>query len=279
MDKDGRVTFVNPEAERLLGWSRAELLGKNGHETFHYMRTDGTLIPTQDCPVHQAILTGKTYHALNDHLVRKDGTIIPVSIVSSPIIRDGEVTGSVAAFQDITLRLKAEEKIRQLAFYDTLTDLPNRRLLLDRLDQALSHAERHQRSLAVMFMDIDHFKNVNDTLGHDVGDELLKVMAARLNTCVRSEDTIARQGGDEFVVVLSEIGNPQDAAIVAEKIIETLRQPISIKGHELQVTCSIGIAVYPAQGTDDAVVLMKKADIAMYAVKEAGRNGYRFFQD
>lgn len=279
LDKDGRVTFVNPEAERLLGWSRAELLGKNGHETFHYKRTDGTLIPTQDCPVHQAILTGKTYHALNDHLVRKDGTIIPVSIVSSPIIRDGEVTGSVAAFQDITLRLKAEEKIRQLAFYDTLTDLPNRRLLLDRLDQALSHAERHQRSLAVMFMDIDHFKNVNDTLGHDVGDELLKVMAARLNTCVRSEDTIARQGGDEFVVVLSEIGNPQDAAIVAEKIIETLRQPLSIKGHELQVTCSIGIAVYPAQGTDDAVVLMKKADIAMYAVKEAGRNGYRFFQD
>lgn len=279
LDKDGRVTFVNPEAERLLGWSRAELLGKNGHETFHYKRTDGTLIPTQDCPVHQAILTGKTYHALNDHLVRKDGTIIPVSIVSSPIIRDGEVTGSVAAFQDITLRLKAEEKIRQLAFYDTLTDLPNRRLLLDRLDQALSHAERHQRSLAVMFMDIDHFKNVNDTLGHDVGDELLKVMAARLNTCVRSEDTIARQGGDEFVVILSEIGNPQDAAIVAEKIIETLRQPISIKGHELQVTCSIGIAVYPAQGTDDAVVLMKKADIAMYAVKEAGRNGYRFFQD
>jgi diguanylate cyclase (GGDEF)-like protein/PAS domain S-box-containing protein len=279
LDKDGRVTFVNPEAERLLGWSRAELLGKNGHETFHYKRTDGTLIPTQDCPVHQAILTGKTYHALNDHLVRNDGTIIPVSIVSSPILREGEVTGSVAAFQDITLRLKAEEKIRQLAFYDTLTDLPNRRLLLDRLNQALAHAERHQRSLAVMFMDIDHFKNINDTLGHDIGDELLKVMAARLNTCVRSEDTIARQGGDEFVVVLSEIGNPQDAAIVAEKIIKTLGQPISIKGHELQITCSIGIVVYPAQGTDDAVVLMKKADIAMYAVKEAGRNGYRFFQD
>ena len=279
LDKDGRVTFVNPEAERLLGWDKAELIGKNGHETFHYKRTDGTPIPTQACPVHQAVLTGKTYHALNDNLVRKDGTIIPVSIVSSPIIRDGEVTGSVAAFQDITLRLKAEEKIRQLAFYDTLTDLPNRRLLLDRLNQALSHAERHQRSLAVMFMDIDHFKNINDTLGHDIGDELLKVVAARLNTCVRSEDTIARQGGDEFVIVLSEISNPQSAAIVAEKIIETLRLPISIQSHELQITCSIGIAVYPVQGTDDAVALMKKADIAMYAVKETGRNGYRFSQD
>ncbi|BAN36086.1 hypothetical protein SCD_n02278 [Sulfuricella denitrificans skB26] len=279
LDKEGCVTFVNPEAERLLGWSKAELLGRKGHETFHYKRTDGAPIPTQDCPVLQTILTGKTYRALNDNLVRKDGSIIPVSIVSSPIIRNGELTGSVAAFQDITLRLKAEEKIRQLAFYDTLTDLPNRRLLLDRLNQALSHAERHQRSLAIMFMDIDHFKNINDTLGHDVGDELLKVVAARLNTCVRSEDTIARQGGDEFVIVLSEISYPQNAATVAEKIIGTLRLPIFIQGHELKITCSIGIAVYPIQGTDDAVELMKKADIAMYAVKASGRNGYRFSQD
>jgi diguanylate cyclase (GGDEF)-like protein len=160
-----------------------------------------------------------------------------------------------------------------------LTDLPNRRLLLDRLNQALAHAERHQRSLAVMFMDIDHFKNINDTLGHDVGDELLRVVAARLNTCVRSEDTIARQGGDEFVIVLSEISNPQNAATVAEKIIATMRRPIFIQGRELKITSSIGIAFYPVQGTDDAVALMKKADIAMYAVKEAGRNGYRFSLD
>lgn len=128
-----------------------------------------------------------------------------------------------------------------------------------------------------MFLDLDRFKLINDTLGHDVGDELLKEVATRLNACVRSEDTVSRQGGDEFVIILAEVAQAPDVALVAEKIIGTLGQPISVKGHELQITTSIGIAIFPANGTDGAQELMKKADTAMYAAKEAGRNGYRFF--
>jgi diguanylate cyclase (GGDEF)-like protein len=149
-------------------------------------------------------------------------------------------------------------------------------MLLDRLNQALAQAKRYQRAVAVMFLDLDRFKLINDTLGHDIGDELLKEVATRLNACVRSGDTVARQGGDEFVIVLAEVAHSQDAALVAEKIISTLGQPIFVNSHELQVTTSIGIALFPVNGTDDAQELMRKADAAMYAAKEAGRNGYRF---
>lgn len=405
LDKNGIVTFVNPEAEKLLGWDARDLVGKDGHSSFHYKTPDGTPIPSDDCPVHKTIRTGQVFRSQDDWLVRKDGIVIPVSIVSSPVVQNNQITGSVAAFQDISQRLEAEralreseerfrlisasandaiiivgqaeeitywnpaaestfgykadealgqnlhhllapthhhddsrrgfehfrlsgegtligktleitalrkngeefpielsisafrikgqwhalgiirdiserkkteEQIRQLAYYDTLTNLPNRRLLLDRLNQSLVQAKRYQRAVAVMFLDLDRFKLINDTLGHDAGDELLKEVATRLNACVRSGDTVSRQGGDEFVIVLAEIAHAQDAALVAEKIIGTLRQPIFVKGHELQITTSIGIAIFPVNGTDDAQELMKKADTAMYAAKEAGRNGYRF---
>jgi|GEM_PF-1935702 len=535
LDPNGLVLFFNPEAERLLGWTEVELIGKNGHETFHYKTPEGLPIPLEECPVHKTILTGQIYRSINDWLVRKDGSIVPVSIVSSPIIHDGKVTGSVAAFHDITSRQEmekalktseqrfrntlenapigmavaeiggqflqvnqalcnilgyekeellklsfteithledlevthanvekslhgdidsyqmekryirkdgravwvklsvsiqsddaglpqyligqieditdskiakqalkeseekfrlistsakdaiiiigsteeitywnpaaecifgykadevlgknmhklitpprhrddshrgfahfitsgegpvigktlemtalrkdgeefpielsisafkikeqwqalgiirdiserkqSEEQIRQLAYYDTLTNLPNRRLMLDRLNQSVSQAKRYQRSMAVVFLDLDHFKQINDTLGHDVGDELLMVAANRLKACVRSGDIVSRQGGDEFVIVLAEIAHPQDAAVVAEKIVDTLGLPIAIKGHELKITTSIGISVYPINGTDDTQELMKKADMAMYAAKEGGRNGYRFYQN
>lgn len=524
LDQSGLVTFVNSEAERLLGWTAAELVGKDGHDTFHYKTPDGQPISSEECPVHKTIHTGETYRSINDWLVRKDGTILPVAIASSPIIHDGGVSGSVAAFHDITPRLEAEkalreseerfrlissnakdaiiivgpsqqvtywnpaaeiifgypasealgqnlhyliaplshretalrgfeqflatgkgpligktlevsalrkdgrefpaelsissfrfkdqmhalgiirdiserkkaeqeyktiiqttmdgflvvevsegrfldtndaychmlgysreevlamrvsdveamespeqakqhrehmrnvgqakfetrhrrkdgiivdvevsttyldlrggvliafirdiserkrteEQIRQLAYYDTLTNLPNRRMLLDRLGQALAQAVRHQRLLAVMFLDLDHFKHINDTLGHDVGDALLKEVAARLNAGVRSGDTVSRQGGDEFVIILAEIAQSTDAALVAEKILATLGQPVSVMGHELFITTSIGIAIYQVNGSDDMQDIMKKADIAMYAAKEAGRNGYRFYNE
>jgi len=205
------------------------------------------------------------------------GTLRWLETHSTPL-RDakGGVVASVSVARDITERKKAEAQIHQLAYYDFLTHLPNRRLLLDRLKQSLVQAKRYQRSVAVMFLDLDRFKLINDTLGHDVGDELLKAVATRLNACVRSGDTVARQGGDEFIIVLAEVAQPPDAALVAEKIIGTLRQPISVNGHELQITTSIGISLFPVNGTDDAQELMKKADTAMYAAKEAGRNGYQF---
>ena len=523
LDQNGLVTFVNPEAERLLGWRAEELLGRNGHDVFHYKRPDGSPLPYAQCPVHQTIQSGQVHRVDEDWLVRKDGNILPVSLVSTPIMEQGKVKGSVAAFQDISARLKseqalreseerfrllfnsgndavmvhhvresgpgvfievndvacqrlgysraellamtpadiddpdsdgdmaevahklainrfavfervhvakdgrkipveisshafemdgqpavlsvardiserkqaereyrtivqtamdgfcisdavdghfldvneaycrmsgysreeilrmrvadieavespeqvrrhllevrrdgftrfeschrrkdggiydvevsvqyldlkqgvmvvfvrditerkrAEEQIRQLVFYDTLTNLPNRRMLLDRLHQALAKARRYQRVLAVMFLDLDYFKSINDTYGHDVGDGLLKTVAGRLNASVRAGDTVSRQGGDEFVIVLEEIAHPQDAAIVAENIIATLALPIVVNGVELPpVTTSIGIAIYPVDGLDDATGLMKKADMAMYSAKGAGRNGYRFFRE
>ena len=149
-------------------------------------------------------------------------------------------------------------------------------MLLDRLNKALDQAKRYRRSMALIFMDLDNFKKINDRLGHDVGDELLKEVAARLTACVRSGDTVSRQGGDEFVIVLTEIAQPQDASTVADKILKTLAKPISVGEHRLNITTSIGIAVYPINGTDIASELMKKADMAMYSAKEGGKNQYRF---
>jgi diguanylate cyclase (GGDEF)-like protein len=228
--------------------------------------------------VVQKLLTSR-YAVFERVHVARDGRKIPVEISAHLFDMDSHPT-VLSVVRDISERKQAEAQIRQLAFYDSLTNLPNRRMLLDRLNQALGQAQRYHRALAIMFLDLDRFKNINDTLGHDVGDELLKTVAARLNASVRVGDTVSRQGGDEFVVVLAEIAHPMDAAVVAEKIIKTLAQPVVVNGIELpQVTTSIGIAVYPVAGVDDAVELMKKADLAMYAVKEAGRNGYRFFHD
>jgi len=174
----------------------------------------------------------------------------------------------------------SEEQIRQLAYYDPLTELPNRRLLLDRLAQALNHARRKRCSLAIMFTDLDHFKEVNDTFGHDAGDKLLTEVAGRMTGCLRRGDTASRSGGDEFIIVLPEIAHPEDAALVAEKIIDVLGEPVDLGVggmHRVKVSISIGIAIYPIDGTDDVRDLLQKADQAMYAAKAEGRNQFRFY--
>lgn len=191
---------------------------------------------------------------------------------------DGRAVRAIGTNLDSTELKLAEDKIHRLAYYDSLTGLPNRRLLLDRLTQALSQARRFRRALAIMFLDLDDFKQVNDTLGHQAGDELLIEVARRLSGCIRVGDTISRQGGDEFVIVLAEIGTPADAERVADKVLKALDRPFRLAGKELAVTVSIGISVYPVDGADDIHELMKKADIAMYAAKKAGCNRYRFFE-
>lgn len=189
---------------------------------------------------------------------------------------DGRAVRAIGTNLDSTEHKAAEARIHQLAYYDGLTGLPNRSLLMDRLNQALSQARRFGRSLAVMFLDLDDFKRVNDTLGHFAGDELLKEAGHRLVGCIRTGDTLSRQGGDEFVVVLAEIALPEDAERVAAKIVRTMAPPFHIAGDDLKITVSIGISVYPVNGADDVQELMKKADIAMYAAKKAGRNRYVF---
>ena len=248
----------------------------------------GTALQKHTCPadristdtvIERLLHSRSPSQRLEMRMVRKDGRMIWVQMTIS-LVRDGQDEPSyfIAQFEDITERKNAQEQIHQLAYYDALTGLPNRRLLLDRLGQALIQARRHERTLAVMFLDLDEFKQINDTLGHDVGDALLKVVAGRMVNAVRSGDVVARQGGDEFIIVLTEISDVDAATMVAEKIIEKCRDPIEVGKNQLRISTSIGIAVLPENGTDDATVLMKKADIAMYRAKEAGRNTYRFYE-
>ena len=187
------------------------------------------------------------------------------------------MTGAVIVFHDVSVARAMTLKMSHLAQHDALTDLPNRLLLNDRLDRAIELGRRHKRQLAVLFLDLDRFKHINDSLGHDVGDQLLRSVAERLVSGLRGSDTVSRQGGDEFVVVLSDMDHAATAIVSAEKILDTVAEPHLVSGHKLHITASIGVSVYPADG-HDAETLLKNADIAMYHAKERGRGGYQFFQ-
>lgn len=210
---------------------------------------------------------------------RKDGTPYPSSLsISAVRSKAGRITHYVAVLSDITERKASEARIAFLAQHDPLTSLPNRTLLHDRLDQALANAARHRSRIALMFLDLDRFKTINDSLGHMAGDRLLQGVAQRLTSCMRDTDTVSRQGGDEFLIVLTDVEVPDDAARVAEKILDLLHPPFDIDGQQLSTSFSIGIALYPEDGRD-AATLMKNADTAMYHAKESGRNTYRFFDE
>ncbi|OYV74847.1 MAG: hypothetical protein B7Z66_15100 [Chromatiales bacterium 21-64-14] len=191
--------------------------------------------------------------------------------------RSGRVIGAVMVFHDVSAARAMVLKMSHLAQHDFLTDLPNRVLLNDRLAQAINLAHRRGKKLAVLFMDLDMFKNINDSLGHIVGDKLLQSVAGRLLACVRNTDTVSRQGGDEFVVLLSEIEHSEDAACRAENIISAMADPHSVAGHHLNINMSIGISVYPNDG-EDAETLIKNADVAMYHAKKTGRDNFQFFR-
>ena len=202
----------------------------------------------------------------------------PIEDSAAPIHdRYGQVTGAVMVFHDVSAARATTLRMSYLAQHDSLTDLPNRLLLNDRLTEAMSLAHRYGRKLAVLYLDVDRFKHINDSLGHAIGDRLLQSMATRLLGSVRASDTVSRQGGDEFVILLSEVTHARDATVCADKILEVLRYPLCIDEHDLHVTASIGIVTYPDDGTD-AETLMKNADFAMYHAKANGRDNCQFFK-
>jgi diguanylate cyclase (GGDEF)-like protein/PAS domain S-box-containing protein len=405
VDTQGVCTFVNPACLAMLGYTQAEMLGKNVHRLIHHSYPDGRPYPKEDCHVSCSTLDGKATHVDSEVHWRKDGTCFPVEYWSHPMYRNGELVGAVVNFidiserkraeealresearfrtmaehstdwiwsidtqgrhtysnqrgavslgytadeflamdstglvhpddlpllhhtfeeavsarqgwqnivlrwrhrngsyrtfdsnasalfseagqligfqgvdRDITERREAEERIAFLAHHDALTGLPNRVLLRDRFEHALAMAERSRTRVAMLFLDLDNFKVVNDTLGHAAGDRLLLEVVSRLAHCTRESDTISRQGGDEFILLLNEVPELETVERVAGEILSQLAEPAEINGHVLNASCSIGVAIYPEDGSDfDS--LLQKADTAMYNAKDAGRNTYCFFDE
>jgi diguanylate cyclase (GGDEF)-like protein len=230
-------------------------------------------------PMGRVVQADGTGHlAVNSILVRRDGFEIPIEDSVAPI-HDGEgrPAGAVIVFRDVSAARALALQVSHAAEHDFLTGLPNRMLLNDRINQAIALAPRHTKKVAALFLDLDGFKHINDSLGHPVGDTLLQSIAKRLVDCVRASDTVSRQGGDEFVVLLSEVAQPEDAAITARRMLQAVARPHSIGRHDLHITTSIGVSVYPEDGLD-ADTLIKNADTAMYQAKENGRQSFQFFK-
>ncbi|HEX5674697.1 MAG TPA: EAL domain-containing protein, partial [Azonexus sp.] len=273
----GKVTYLNRVAETMTGWSCEDALGRPIAEVFNIL--DGATRETAANPMLRAIAEDRTVGlAMDSVLVRRDGFESAIEDSAAPIHnREGQVTGAVVVFHDVSASRAMALEMAHLAQHDFLTSLPNRMLLTERFSHAIGLARRHNKQVGLLFLDLDHFKHINDSLGHAVGDRLLQSVANRLVDCVRATDTVCRQGGDEFVILLAEIEQPQDAAHVAETLRTVLAEPHLIDGHELHVTPSIGISIFPDDG-GNVDALMQNADTAMYHAKANGRDTYRFFK-
>ena len=276
-DLSGSLTFLNLVAEKMTGWSRQEAAGRPMAEVFRIL--DATSRQTIPNPMEMAVGQNRTVHLpSNCILLHRDGSEIPIEDSVSPIHdREGHATGAVIVFRDVSAARAMALQMTHSAQHDFLTGLPNRMLFNDRVSQAVVLAPRHMKKVAVLFLDLDGFKHINDSLGHPIGDKLLQSIAKRLVDCVRVSDTVSRQGGDEFVVLLSEVEQSENASITASRMLRAVAGAHFIDQHDLHVTASIGVSVYPDDGLD-AETLIKNADTAMYQAKENGRQSYQFFK-
>jgi diguanylate cyclase (GGDEF)-like protein/PAS domain S-box-containing protein len=273
----GRITYLNVVAERLTGWPSPQAVGEPLESVFHIIESVSRE-PIAN-PMALATMENKTVGLPPlCTLVQRDGTEIAIEDSAAPIHdRYGKTTGAVMVFHDVSLARDLSDQLSHQAQHDPLTDLPNRSLLNDRLQLAIALSARREAAVAVFYLDIDRFKNINDSLGHAIGDRLLQAIALRLTECVRASDTVSRQGGDEFVIVLAEVSTAADAMACAEKILSVIRLPYSFDGHELNVSASIGIVSYPEDGTT-VEMLLKNADSAMYEAKDRGRDNFQFYR-
>ncbi len=270
---DGHLTMLNQRLCDILGYAQNELLGCTFQEITH---PDDL---TQSLEYKEQLVTGEIQSfVLEKRYLRKDGSPVwvesTVSLVREP---SGKPKYLLRVVEDVTARKELEEKIQHMAYHDSLTGLPNRMLFSDRLDIALAQAKRNTQKVGVVMLDLDNFKHVNDTLGHDVGDSLLKAAAKRLSEILRESDTVARFGGDEFVLIFSGAEQIEVLTQVGQKVIESFHKPFFINTHRLVVRTSVGVAVYPNDGEDE-FTLLKNADIAMYQAKYAGGGRYQFYK-
>jgi len=273
---DMRIDYLNPIAEKLIGWTASQVQGRHIEEIlniYNEMSHQPAVNPIRECLENDN--SEIKNHAI---LVRRtDQKEFHIENFAAPIrCTDGRILGAVMVFHDVTDQKVAQIRLQHIAFHDSLTGLPNRALFRTKLSNALMDARPLKKHVSVLFLDLDRFKTINDSLGHSVGDELLILVAKRLEQCVRDTDVVCRMGGDEFTAVLSSINTMDNAGAVAQKIIESIAQPFTIQGHELRISTSIGISVYPEDG-EDLDDLLKQADAAMYQAKEQGRNNYQYF--
>ena len=288
LDRHGCFTFINDRIESMLGFNRNELVGRHFSELidgddldkagnlFNERRTGERAVKNEEIRLRSK-LPDKREGLSRTQTIWAELTAMGMYADQSDRNRENFI-GTYGTARDISERKEAEELINFQAYHDLLTHLPNRALLKDRLGLAITHARRNKRKLATMFLDLDRFKLVNDTLGHNMGDRLLKAVSNRLQSCLRGGDTLSRFGGDEFTLLLPEVRTRDDVVVIAEKILDRLNEPFVIDGHELFVGASIGIAMYPEAG-ETGETLVQNADIAMYHVKSRGKNGYQFFSD
>ncbi|MBB3169625.1 bifunctional diguanylate cyclase/phosphodiesterase [Simiduia aestuariiviva] len=269
----GHIIEVNQGFVDVTGFSRDEVLGRHVR-----LLNSGRQAPAFYRTIWRALLTEGSWQGEIWNR-RKDGQTIPEWLNINAVYDDNQqISHFVAVFSDISVLKRSEEKLDHMAHHDALTGLPNRLMLQARLGRALVHASRNQSLLALLFLDVDRFKKINDSMGHTIGDGLLKQVGKRLKSCVRAEDTVARLGGDEFVVLLENLPNGEAAALIAEKILRSIREPFDIQGKEFYTTTSIGISVYPNDGKSPAD-LLRNADTAMYQVKQKGRDSYSFYTE
>jgi diguanylate cyclase (GGDEF)-like protein/PAS domain S-box-containing protein len=270
----GRVSYLNVVAEHMTGLGQSIASDRAVDDVFRML--DPATRAKIPCPTTRAIIENRRV-SLEALCRRPDNVELAVEVSAAPIHdRIGGVIGAVMVAHDVTAARELSRKLARLALHDTLTDLPNRALFSDRLVQAMATARAQGAYAALLYVDLDRFKHINDSLGHAVGDELLQTVALRLLGCVRNTDTVSRQGGDEFVVLLAELARVEDAATCADKILNALQSPYRIAEHELRVTASIGIAVFP-EDADDGDALLRCAYLAMYQAKYGGRNNYKQF--
>ncbi|MCW9046288.1 MAG: diguanylate cyclase [Alphaproteobacteria bacterium] len=279
LDNDGNIQTFNPAAEIMFGFKSAEVIGKNIRKLIAPIEEedaaqDEKSVVTEN-PLHQWVSDAKSRHETTG--LKKDGRGFPVEMAVREFQHNDDVTYT-SIVRDITIEKKAAARIYHLAHHDTLTGLPNRHLFGDRLDEAIKRAHRHETIVALMFIDLNKFKPINDTLGHDAGDEALKEVAKRLQFCLRGTDTIARIGGDEFVAILEDLDTPMKGAMVAKKILKSLEKPMTLAGQKCVLGASIGISIFP-NDAKDVSELLHLADQAMYKVKESDTLEYAYYNE
>jgi diguanylate cyclase (GGDEF)-like protein len=267
LDREGRIVRLNQTAEDWFRTSSHRARGQFGYQVIFSVET-----PPLDWPDVASLLKRRKI-AWSQRLEKPAGIF---EFTAAAITSSEETTGAVLVINDVTTRVESEQQVREMAFYDQLTGLPNRLLLQDRIQQAIAAARRDKKKAGIMFIDLDHFKEINDLHGHDVGDEALRQVVKRTSECLRTNDTFSRIGGDEFVIVIQNIELQSEAAEIAERIIGCQSRPLVINGREMTITSSLGIALFPDDG-EDGETLLKKADMAMYRAKSRGRNNYQYF--